>query len=685
MDLRGRVVRRWLLSFIILPMRLLPGRFWKRTLLLQRLYSKYLYKGETLTSLGRDNDLEPGPEVHLLSTSLTTGFLCSFTHEGFWSDTGNDVTFIRSGLLPLSLAVAASSAFPPLFPPVILSRKMLDATTAELPYDPELLTDGGIFDNLGIRKFRRLTSKVSGPADLVIVSDAGAGFDWQVGRRFGNIATRTVRATDILMKRVGDFERESIDFQNGNELPQFLKCDISTVIPPHQHPGTLDDNIQKRIGRIRTDLNRFSPIEINALGKHGYSVCAQTIGGYFSRSGTHYGKTSTQNNWMPIPNSKAIAVIDFAKKLESARGQKLGIWNPRDWASWTLMGLMLLIPALIVASFALNVAFVQNARQNKVALFYTTNRVANASNTADPAFSTDFSDELDTGALHLGSVDVSIPAEHRIGQLEEPSIFSLQFKIDPTRHVALLDIKASAESSFVNDLRAAVTASQGNLVIFVNGINTDFRHSLLSDATLKSDLIIGAPVLDFSWPSGGILQYAAAEERVEESVEQFSTFLETTCKEIGVKRVSFIARGMGARIAMGALMKRSLTSSSACNAEIGPVVLIGPDIGSASFSQEVSQLTKSVKQITVYRVGTPDVRAARAFHQTACLGDPAGELSLPPQVEIINVQSGNVNNVNATLLPDIYEVMQGKVAGQRFNLRPVNTANGIQYSLGTSN
>ena len=133
MDLRGRVVRRWLLSFIILPMRLLPGRFWKRTLLLQRLYSKYLYKGETLTSLGRDNDLEPGPEVHLLSTSLTTGFLCSFTHEGFWSDTGNDVTFIRSGLLPLSLAVAASSAFPPLFPPVILSRKMLDATTAELP------------------------------------------------------------------------------------------------------------------------------------------------------------------------------------------------------------------------------------------------------------------------------------------------------------------------------------------------------------------------------------------------------------------------------------------------------------------------------------------------------------------------------------------------------------------------
>jgi hypothetical protein len=31
-DLRGRIVRRWLISVVIFPIRLLPRRFWKRTL-----------------------------------------------------------------------------------------------------------------------------------------------------------------------------------------------------------------------------------------------------------------------------------------------------------------------------------------------------------------------------------------------------------------------------------------------------------------------------------------------------------------------------------------------------------------------------------------------------------------------------------------------------------------------------
>jgi len=158
LDLRGRVLRRWSLSFVFPLIRLMPRRFWDRTALLQRYYSAYLFKGRTLSSLEGASEAASAPELHILATSMTTGDLYSFTKDGLWAERGQGPQLIRSGLLPLGIAVAASSAFPPLFPPVQISQEMLDATDAEMPYGPELLTDGGIFDNLGVRHFMSLIS-----------------------------------------------------------------------------------------------------------------------------------------------------------------------------------------------------------------------------------------------------------------------------------------------------------------------------------------------------------------------------------------------------------------------------------------------------------------------------------------------------------------------------------------------
>jgi len=45
------------------------------------------------------------------------------------------------------------------------------------------------------------------------------------------------------------------------------------------------------------------------------------------------------------------------------------------------------------------------------------------------------------GDLSLGSVDVSIPHDHRMGELEGPSIWKLQFSDDPSKHVVLLGVE----------------------------------------------------------------------------------------------------------------------------------------------------------------------------------------------------------------------------------------------------
>jgi predicted acylesterase/phospholipase RssA len=85
--------------------------------------------------------------------------------------------------LPLSLAVAASSAFPPLFPPVRITSKMLGARYSQLPQEPEYLTDVASMTTYGSQLASRLLQESNLDVDLLFVSDAGATFDWEIKRR----------------------------------------------------------------------------------------------------------------------------------------------------------------------------------------------------------------------------------------------------------------------------------------------------------------------------------------------------------------------------------------------------------------------------------------------------------------------------------------------------------------------
>ena len=126
-DIRGRVVRRWLLNFITHVGFIRRDR-WGLTELLQR-YFDCFYEGKALCCLGEAGEgaSEP-PDLHILSTSMSTGDLCSFSKLGFWADLPEGVKDITVDSVPIALAVTASSAFPPLFPPVALPRQMLGAS-----------------------------------------------------------------------------------------------------------------------------------------------------------------------------------------------------------------------------------------------------------------------------------------------------------------------------------------------------------------------------------------------------------------------------------------------------------------------------------------------------------------------------------------------------------------------------
>ena len=383
LDLRGRIVRRQILLGWLF-------RDHRRTRQLEIHYSRLFGKTE-IGEIGRD-----GPEFRFVATSMTTGDCCVFTRDGFGVVAEDGLRKYTAPDLPLALAVAASSAFPPLFPPVTLTREAVHASEAELPYS-DRLSDGGVFDNIGISVVKHdLSTRQTNEPEFIIVSDASAAFDWRLSAKFGGIVSRTARATDILMQRVSRSERVS----QINDKP-VVWLSIENVVNPtvFAEPGLeflpQDRAIQRMLKNVRTDLDFFSLDEIRALVRHGYEVAWND----FHRLAGHsrwpfQGPAKQWEPWDPCPPGwpdyanilkyrKATYIIqtiqpledlnkEFRRKLQLLSGEfpseddsktadtsrheeesralselrkritvaanrRVGLWNKRDWVSWLLV------------------------------------------------------------------------------------------------------------------------------------------------------------------------------------------------------------------------------------------------------------------------------------------------------------------------------------------------------------
>ena len=154
-DVRNRIFRRFPLSLPLLGLRWLLGlsnRKLTRTGLLEQEYESISMETPVCSSC-------PRPERHILATNLSEGCLCSFNRNGLLimhRQPGHAVHIERMhvGLATVPMVVTASSAFPGFFPPVELTGEEVAARGGE--FGRQAYTDGGVFDNLGVRLFRCL-------------------------------------------------------------------------------------------------------------------------------------------------------------------------------------------------------------------------------------------------------------------------------------------------------------------------------------------------------------------------------------------------------------------------------------------------------------------------------------------------------------------------------------------------
>jgi len=292
--------------------------------------------------------------------------------------------------------------------------------------------------------------------------------------------------------------------------------------------------------------------------------------------------------------------------------------------------------------------------------------------------------EQDT--LSYGYCDISIPRDHRMGQLESPSLWRLEFRDDPATHVVLLTAEVQDAATFYTALGAQIAASAGkNAFLFIHGYNVTFEDAARRTGQMAYDLgFDGAPVF-YSWPSQGDLAgYTVDENNIEWSTPHILGFLSEFLEQSAAQNVYLIAHSMGSRgltRALAALMAAQPLLAQ----KITEIILAAPDIDAAIFKNDIApQLASARNPVTLY-ASSDDLAlaASKAVHGYARAGDSGPGMQIVAGVETIdatNVDTGFVRHMyfaeKRSALSDMFYLIHKQArADQRF-LDPVDTIAG---------
>ena len=159
-------------------------------------YDRVLFNGATLQDLPDDGKGQ-GPRFVINATNVQSSDLWRFSRP-YMGD--YRVGLVDEPIVPLAVAIAASSAFPPVLSPLSLKiQQPVRATDgADLSHSPyttnAVLSDGGVYDNLGLETaIKRYTTILVSDAGQKITTEDEPHADW---------ARHAIRIFDIVDNQV---------------------------------------------------------------------------------------------------------------------------------------------------------------------------------------------------------------------------------------------------------------------------------------------------------------------------------------------------------------------------------------------------------------------------------------------------------------------------------------------------
>ncbi len=326
-----------------------------------------------------------------------------------------------------------------------------------------------------------------------------------------------------------------------------------------------------------------------------------------------------------------------------------------------------------------------------VKVFYATDRAVAGSDSRGPTYS----GEPDaSGQMHYGEVSVSIPRDHRMGELEGPSIWRLEFKQDPTKYVTLQSVEPEDESVLMKGISDRVGHSQKKeVLVFVHGFNTSFEDASRRTAQLSYDMAFDGPTILYSWPSQGSMNpiaYNKDGRNAALTVPHLEDFLKEVVAKSGATTVDIIAHSMGNRPVTQALRDFALENPGK-KPMFNQVALMAPDVDAALFQQMAQQMEHSASRITLYassRDAALKVSEVFAGYQRAGEGLP--RLLVLPGMDTVDASAVDTSLLgfyhsyfadNTTVLSDLFHDFLGAPAASRLGLQKVVTAAGLYWKF----
>jgi NTE family protein len=267
------------------PFRAITSRDFRTVPVLKHVLWNWLVPGPRVADLERRyrrriSDLKLGalpkhPRFVFCATDLTFGVNWEFDRERAGDYQAGYLDEAREW--PLARAMAASSCFPPIFGPVPV--RAVAAYKKGRYRGPEreklqkriLLTDGGVYDNLGLEPAWKDYS-------AVLVSDCGAPFEFSARKMPLRLL---LRYTSVVMNQAASLRKRMFFEKRRSGDYRGTYWSLASAADGGIEHGYSSELVDERIAEIRTDLDAFTEAEQKILENHGYFAANRSLTQYF--------------------------------------------------------------------------------------------------------------------------------------------------------------------------------------------------------------------------------------------------------------------------------------------------------------------------------------------------------------------------------------------------------------------
>lgn len=203
------------------------------------------------------------------------------------------------------------------------------------------------------------------------------------------------------------------------------------------------------------------------------------------------------------------------------------------------------------------------------------------------------------GGARYSLQTVSVPADHKPGEIETPSFGAP----NPAKHFTVAARRGVSSENFRNELATHLSGRVGStrdVLLHVHGFNTSYDEARFRLAQLTTDTGFGGVPVLFTWASKSeLLAYGSDKESATVARDPLQRLLLDIAATPGVGRVHILAHSMGTWLTMETLRELAIAGKPDLDGRLGNVMLAAPDIDLSVFRQQVARLDASKVSVFV--------------------------------------------------------------------------------------